>query len=192
MIKIPTLYLRDWDHPKKIVTPEINPECDWVFRGEGTATRKYDGTAMMFDGQSWWSRRVVKIGGQPPLGYMEVDEDKTTGTVYGWEPVEFSPFSKYVTEAFENLQVELCCEASDIDPGTYELIGPKVNGNPEGEWEGHRLINHDHAEEVWIFRGDFDIMREQILALRNNYGAEGVVWHHPDGRMAKLKWRDFG
>lgn len=22
-------------------------------------------------------------------------------------------------------------------------------------------------------------------------GVEGVVWHHPDGRMAKLKGRDF-
>jgi hypothetical protein len=21
---------------------------------------------------------------------------------------------------------------------------------------------------------------------------EGIVWHHPDGRMAKLKLRDFG
>lgn len=27
--------------------------------------------------------------------------------------------------------------------------------------------------------------------LMGERGVEGVVWHHPDGRMAKLKVRDF-
>lgn len=31
----------------------------------------------------------------------------------------------------------------------------------------------------------------EIVFLGEQCGYEGVVWHHPDGRMAKLKARDF-
>ena len=34
----------------------------------------------------------------------------------------------------------------------------------------------------------FDTLRE---ALTGDFRFEGIVWHHPDGRMAKLKRRDF-
>jgi hypothetical protein len=35
---------------------------------------------------------------------------------------------------------------------------------------------------------DYEGLRIWLLA-RPQY--EGIVWHHPDGRMAKLKRRDF-
>ena len=34
----------------------------------------------------------------------------------------------------------------------------------------------------------FDGIRDYLRA----HDMEGVVWHHPDGRMAKIKARDFG
>lgn len=30
-----------------------------------------------------------------------------------------------------------------------------------------------------------------VIALCREWGWEGTVWHHPDGRMAKLKVRDY-
>lgn len=32
---------------------------------------------------------------------------------------------------------------------------------------------------------------EHIARWAGERGWEGIVWHHPDGRMAKLKARDF-
>jgi hypothetical protein len=37
----------------------------------------------------------------------------------------------------------------------------------------------------------FDGIRSTVLALAAIDGCEGVVWHHTDGRMAKIKARDF-
>lgn len=70
--------------------------------------------------------------------------------------------------------------------GTYELIGPKLNGNPEGEPE-HVLIRHDDAHWLPTAPRDYDGLRVWLLG----HVYEGIVWHHPDGRMAKLKRRDF-
>ncbi|WP_328535022.1 DUF5565 family protein [Micromonospora zamorensis] len=75
---------------------------------------------------------------------------------------------------------------------TYELVGPKVNGNPE-QVAGHQLIRHgfctsgddDELEKAPL---DHDGLRAWLLAHPD---WEGVVWHHPDGRMGKLKRRDF-
>jgi hypothetical protein len=35
---------------------------------------------------------------------------------------------------------------------------------------------------------DFDGLREYLAGK----DIEGIVWHHSDGRMAKIKLRDFG
>ncbi len=71
-------------------------------------------------------------------------------------------------------------------PGTYELCGPKVNGDPE-QLGVHRLVRHATAEEFGGVPRDFDGLMTWLLAHPE---FEGVVWHHPDGRMAKLKYRD--
>ena len=73
--------------------------------------------------------------------------------------------------------------------GTYELCGPKVNGNPEG-YERHTLVRHDVAERLDASDLSFDGLA-RVMALLGDRGIEGLVWHHPDGRMAKLKVRDF-
>lgn len=185
MQKIPTLFRRDPDDMKRVLR-EVNPECQWVLDGEGEPTRKYDGTCVMLDAAgAWWARREVKPGKTPPPNFRPVTTDEVTGKTMGWEPIEQSAFVKAWREAFEG------------DPrhdgigggyayGTYELIGPKVNGNPERA-DAHRLVLHDTAEVLDTPR-DFDGLREWLLA-HPQY--EGIVWHHPDGRMAKLKRRDF-
>jgi Family of unknown function (DUF5565) len=158
------------------VTSEPNPECGWVFAGEGVPTRKYDGTCVMYDGDSWWARREIKPGKQPPPGFVEVAHDEATGKTVGWEPAGRSSFEKYLTEAIGD---------REWSSGTFELIGPKVNGNPE-QSAGHSLVRHG-ADDLGDVPRDFT----GLSAWLHAHPWEGIVWHHPDGRMAKLKRRDI-
>ena len=177
MKKIPTIFARDFEGDPSRVLPLQNPDCAWVFDGEGTATRKFDGTCCMFDGQAWWKRREVKPGKAEPDGFLLADEDSTTGKRVGWMPVD----------AADKWHLEAIAAMSDQPaPGTYELCGPKVQGNPEA-FSGHVLVAHAAAEECDCPR-DFDGLKDWLSACP----FEGVVFHHPDGRMAKIKRRDFG
>lgn len=179
MKKIPTCFERDWNGDRSRVTPEVHPDCEWVLAGEGIPTRKYDGTCVMFDGTSWWARREVKEGKQPPGNFRLEDHDETTGKSIGWEPIEQSPFAKFFAEALK---------LDDWWPeGTYELVGPKVQGNPE-QYPVHSLVHHATAEEFSVE----DRSYESIRAALELQDVEGFVFHHPDGRMAKIKKRDFG
>lgn len=188
MKKIPTLFVRDFTEPSKgrYVTEEVTPGCEWVLAGEGVPTRKYDGTCVMFDGK-WWARREVKMGAPQPYGYVPVDEDPVTGKLMGWEPVEQSGFAKFFTEAHDNYLTE----ADGVEPpyGTYELCGPKIQRNPEG-YEKHVLISHEFADRLSFVE---EVVPNFTWATQcmPNCPFEGIVWHHPDGRMAKLKVRDF-
>jgi hypothetical protein len=192
--KIPTLFRRDPEDMRRVL-PEVTPGCEWVMAGEGTPTRKYDGTCVMFDGEHWFARREVKQGKAAPPGFQAIEMDEVTGKTVGWEPIEQSGYARWQAEAVREAN-EAADEAERSEPwpvGTYELIGPKVNGNPEHE-EGHVLITHRFAEEVFVgppAAYSYDLLRQEVVNLRDVYGAEGVVWHHPDGRMAKLKARDF-
>ena len=68
MKKIPTVFARDPETNLRYVKDEVTPGCEWVFAGEGVATRKYDGTCVMFDGDGWWARRQRALGYQPARG----------------------------------------------------------------------------------------------------------------------------
>ena len=181
MQKIPTIFERDWEGDKSRVLDQIVPGCEWVFEGEGKATRKYDGTCMMYDGK-WWARREVKDGKTAPPGFVSIGHDHLTLKNVGWQPIEDAPFAKFAAEAI--------AAKPDFawDHGTYELIGPKVNKNPEKVPE-HRLIFHLDAEVFEVPIRNFAQIRDTI----DVNGIEGLVFHHEDGRrMAKIKGRDFG
>ncbi len=194
MRKIPTLFSRDPEDLRHL-TREVNPACQWVFDGEGTPTRKYDGTCVMYDGEVWWARREVKPGKQPPPGYRPAQTDPVTGKTMGWEPMAQSSYAKYHAEALE-------AEYSPVDEGaawgvpqigaTYELVGPKINGNPENLKE-HLLIRHGYKAAVDWFALQSLVLDYDSLAdwLAAHPTWEGIVWHHRDGRMAKIKGRDF-
>ena len=188
MKKIPTLFVRDFEGSKgRYVTDELVPGLEWVLAGEGVATRKYDGTCVLIrrDGMAVkaFARREVKAGKEPPPGFVLIETDDTTGKTVGWEPAEQSGFAKYIAEAI----------TGDEMPGTYELVGPKVQGNPEG-YDTHTLLAHADAETM---EQEPNVAADapggvlNLIAVAREYGWEGIVWHHPDGRMAKLKVRDF-
>lgn len=180
MKKIPTLFKRDPDDMRRVL-PEVTHGCEWVLAGEGVATRKYDGTCVMFDDRLlWWARREVKPGRPIPDDFQEVDLDEVTGKRQGWVPISVSGFQKFADEALR--------ADGPLAPGTYELCGPKINGNPEG-FDRHHLISHREADRYPAMNCPlgYDELAEVLSALP----WEGIVWHHPDGRMAKLKRRDF-
>lgn len=195
MRKIPTLFQRD-PSDRRYLLPEVHPGCQWVLDGEGAPTRKYDGTCVMFDGVSWWARREVKQGKTPWGVFVPVMTDEATGKAVGWEPIAQSPFAKFLGQAV------IAVEEDSPQPvtwkeGTYELVGPKVNGNPERR-PVHTLLRHADAEVLGLdieplpVPADvaYGLLGPALLHLRDK-GVEGIVWHHPDGRMAKLKGRDF-
>lgn len=183
MKKIPTLFVRDWNGDRRYVTREVTPGCEWVIDGKGTPTRKYDGTCVMFDGERWWARREVKKDKLPPPNFIEVEHDAETGKTIGWGPIGDSPFNKYHEEAIMNMGGTY---DTGWPVGTYELIGPSINGNPEN-WEEHFLMFHSFAASLPEAPRTFD----GLAAWLHHMPYEGVVWHHPDGRMVKIKKRDF-
>lgn len=183
MRKIPTLFVRD-EEDRRYVTEQINPGCEWVLAGEGVPTRKFDGTCVMLDADGrWWARREVKPGKQAPPNFIAMEHDETTDKTVGWEPMEQSSFARWHAEAVAN------CGPKLGGPGTYELLGPKVNGNPE-RYDVHWLAKHEYAEPVPVPDLSFEGIRKTVLDLGER-GFEGIVWHHPDGRMVKIKARDF-
>lgn len=193
MQKIPTIYVRNADDPSRL-TRTIHPDCQWVFDGEGVPTRKYDGTCVMLDENGkWWARREVKPGKPFPAVFRAVDKDEVTGKVQGWEPIERSPWAKQWQDAIEHdedfWEEVVVLEGEDSDVGTYELCGPKINHNPE-KFDHHVLCPHRYAEELKIPSDAYSPI--EMVKAATALGWEGIVWHHSDGRMAKLKARDLG
>jgi hypothetical protein len=175
MRKIPTVFERDWDGDRSRVIDRVNPAAQWVFDGEGVATIKLDGTCCMVRDGKLYARREVRSGKPDPDGFELSEHDKTTDKRVGWVQIDGSPEWRRHAEAFDG----------KLPDGTYELVGPKVQGNPEGFSE-HRLVPHG-AEKV-----DAPSSFNELRSYLDGKDIEGLVWHHPDGRMAKIKLRDFG
>lgn len=184
MKKIPTVFKRDPENMKRVL-PEINSGCEWVLADEGRPTRKFDGTCMKKEAGTWWARREVKPGKVAPSDFVAEETDPNTDKTVGWIPVETSAFVKFWSDALD-------CHGDDLPDDTYELIGPCINGNPENI-DHHCLVPHGAQEIDFHFTGDpasaYDYFKSVLTDEKFQY--EGIVWHHPDGRMAKLKVRDF-
>lgn len=184
MRKIPTLFERDPFDRSRVLPVRVTAGCEWVMRGEGVPTRKFDGVCVMFDGSAWWARREVKPDKTEPPGFREVQADPVTGKRVGWEPIEQSSFARFHDEAL----ADPTWHVGQLTPGTYELVGPRINRNPE-RLTGHTLIRHG----IDVFDGITD--PELLIAECVFQGWEGVVWWRypddPDCEKAKLKVRDM-
>lgn len=176
MKKIISLFQRNHATDRK-VRNEVVPGAEWVLEGEGIATRKWDGTCCMIRDGLLFKRYDVKNGKTPPAGFEPAqDPDPVTGHWPGWLPVGDGPEDRWHREAFE---------VYSLEDGTYELVGPKINGNPEN-YSFHVLLPHG----LHLVPNDlrtFDTIREYLRTA----AIEGIVWHHPDGRMVKIKAKDF-
>lgn len=186
MQKIISLFQRNYDGDR-LVRDEVVPGAEWVLAGEGIATRKMDGTCCLVRGGKLFKRYEVKKGGKAPPDFEPASEvDSNTGKQQGWVPVKNIPDDRWHHEAFGG-DWQACCDVGGwLLDGTYELCGPKVQGNPEGETR-HVLFAHGAIRLDDVPR-DFDGIREYL----RSHDIEGIVWHHDDGRMVKVKGKDFG
>jgi hypothetical protein len=180
MKKIVSLFKRDYSGTRQVYD-EVVEGAEWVIAGEGVATRKWDGTSCLVRDGKLYKRYDAKHGKTPPPGFEPAQEpDEQTGHWPGWVPVGIGREDMVHRDTF------LRCDS--FPDGTYELCGPKINGNNE-RLKVHQLYPHG------LFRCD-DAPRT-FAELRAWFDTgdgviEGVVWHHPDGRMVKIKRRDFG
>jgi len=177
MKKMKTVFIIDRNNGSVAIN-EVMPGNEWVIAGEGFATRKVDGTSCLVRDGKLFKRFDAKNGKNPPEGWEPCEDkpDEKTGHFPGWVPVGNGPEDKFHNEAFAK---------GTFVNGTYELVGPKVNGNKEG------LTSHElwkHGSIVLEVKRTFEDIREW---LSNNI-VEGIVFHHPDGRMAKIRRKDFG
>lgn len=186
MKKIISLFQRNYDGDR-LVRNEVVPGAEWVLAGEGVATRKFDGTCCMVRDSKLFKRYEVKPGGKAPENFEPANEvDENTGKQQGWVPVGDGPEDRWHREAFDG---GLDWHGEPFHDGTYELLGPKIQGNPDHS-KYHALIRHGSVECYPIGQParDFDSIRDYLASK----DMEGIVWHHPDGRMVKIKAKDFG
>jgi hypothetical protein len=177
--KIPTMFERDWNGDRSRVVNQPHTDCAWVFAGEGKATRKLDGTCCLVRDGRLFKRRELRKGDTAPAEFEQADFDEETGKTVGWVPVSDGPEDRYHREAWAFV-------SGACPDGTYELVGPKIQGNPEGR-DCHMLSPHG-LHEMKDAPRTFDELKEWLPSQ----DIEGIVFHHPDGRMAKIKLRDFG
>ena len=177
MEKIISLFQRNYetDH---LVRNECVPGAEWVLSGEGSPTVKLDGMCCMVRDGKLFKRYEARQGKEKPADFeVATGFDPVTGKQQGWRPVTDGPEDRWHREAL----------VDGMPPdGAYELVGPKVQGNPEG-YGYHILIRHGSVPIEEDPR-NFDSIRDHLASA----GVEGIVWHHQDGRMVKIKARDFG
>jgi hypothetical protein len=195
MQKIISLFQRNYD-TDGMVRDELVPGAEWVIAGEGVATRKWDGTCCMIRGGKLYKRYDAKNGKTPPPGFEPAQEpDPKTGHWPGWLLVEDEPECRWHREAEVMLNWPHDCqdgrfvtvEVKDAPDGTYELVGPKIQGNPANFTE-HVLLRHGQVVLADVPR-DFAGLKAWFEGDEDE--VEGIVWHHPDGRMVKIKRKDF-
>lgn len=181
MKKMPCVFQRTFpaDRSERECLDAVTPGCEWVLAGEGVASRKWDGSACAVIEGAFFARYDAKRGKTPPPGALPCDPapDPITGHWPHWVRVEDQPQFKYHREAF--------LRAFPLADGTYELVGPAVNANNDRRPE-HALIRHGadlHPEAPRTHSG----LKEYLSRL----DVEGLVFAHPDGRMAKIRRADF-
>jgi hypothetical protein len=178
VIKIPTIFVRDMSKQPTLVLNAWVAGTEWVRDGEGIATRKYDGTSCLVRNRKLYKRRELRQNDAVPPDFESLGFDENTGKTVGWVPIGDGPEDRWHREAWGDVH--------NFVDGTYELMGPKIQGNKDGFIE-HMLIPHGCnriAEVPRTFEGLKGWLAANVV--------EGVVWHHSDGRMAKIKRRDFG
>ena len=179
MKKTSSLFQRNYETDRQ-VRDEIVPGAEWVAAGEGIATQKLDGTSCLVRAGRLYKRHDAKAGKTPPPGFAAAQEpDPKTGHWPGWVPVGEETADRWHRAAWAAM-------SPPIADGTYELCGPKIQGNPENLAE-HTLLRHGAILLPEVPR-TFAALRDWL----ETHNVEGVVWHHPDGRMVKIKARDFG
>jgi hypothetical protein len=183
MEKIPTIFDRGDDF--KVVN-KPRKGCEWVFAGEGRATEKIDGTNV---------RLTVRVGKVVRVEKRRnpTKQQKQQGIIDGWyvDADEYGKDDKWIFEAVKGTDVAGWPDGEH----SVEALGPSIQGNPLG-LPTHRCVPFNL--EIPVYENvprSYDGLREFLTNVDSRFSpghpAEGIVFHHPDGRRAKIKRKDF-
>ncbi|HYP99400.1 MAG TPA: hypothetical protein VER96_12085 [Polyangiaceae bacterium] len=183
MEKIPTIFDRGDDFR---VTPKPRAGCEWVFAGEGRATEKIDGMNIRITVRAGHVVRIEKRRNPSKL-------QKQQGIIDGWyvDTDEHGKEDKWLLEAVRGTDV------SGWPDGEHsaEAVGPHVQGNPLGLSQHLCIPFNLEIPSYDDIPRTFDSLQAHLATLQSKYApghlAEGIVFHHPDGRRAKIKRKDF-
>lgn len=188
MNKIETIFDRD---ERFKVTPKIRAGTEWVFAGEGIATEKLDGMNINLTIQSG---KVIKVEKRRNPSKV----DKALGVEPGYiEAHREDPGDQHIFKAVDNTEFVEWPDGS----WSCEAVGPKIQGNPLGltgpECVAFSLITKGFYSQMIIpdVPRTFDGLKQFLADFESRFSpghkGEGIVFHHPDGRMAKIKAKDF-
>lgn len=180
--KMKTLFKREFkDNKIEKCLNEVEPECEWVLKGEGYATEKLDGTCTLIQNGKIYRRYDYKPGRILPKGAIPCQEkpDPITGHFPHWLLCsENNKNDKYHIEALK--------KQKELENGTYELVGIHFNANPYN-LNTDVLIKHGSKILENVPR-TYNGIKEY---LENHY-IEGIVFYRENGEMCKIKRSDFG
>lgn len=189
MKKIPSLFQRPHDDPERLVIDQVTPGCEWVLKGEGVATAKLDGSACAVINGILYKRydnsrlkgRDTRVQRTAPLDdWIHCQDTNEKGKFIYWIPIKNKDYYHQIAWAWAQ---------GDLSDGTYELVGPDVQDNPH-KFLYNCLIKHGAIQISCKYDlSSYDAIRK-FLEQDTDY--EGIVWHHPDGRMAKITKKKFG
>lgn len=176
------------------VDDRVNDDFEWVFEDDSV-------------------KAVEKLDGENVAVY--VDTDGVVSEIYTREGNLVKPFetqneahiSKGVIDAFERGWVDRYLEPETLHYG--ELVGPQVKENPY-DLDQHMWVPFEYARENLYYKswGDYPKTFETISGwfesgliplfysrihdipfddLGDSAYVEGIVFTHPDGRVAKLR-----
>ena len=183
MEKIPTIFERGDDF-KVVDSPREG--CEWVFSGEGAATEKLDGTNIRITTRIGEIVRVEKRRNPSKL-------QKKKGIVDGWyvDADEYANSDRWIYDAAHHTDTQ------DWKDGEHacEAIGPSIQGNPLG-LDSHICVPFNlSVPDFGAVPRSYAGLKSLLAQLESRYApghlAEGIVFHHPDGRRAKIKTKDF-
>lgn len=195
MRKIPTLFERVFDGHKIVdILPNVTPGMEWVLKGEGKATVKWDGSCCAIIDGEFYRRYDAKNGKPVPEGAIKCQEeaDPITGHLPCWVKCDRNnPDDRWYWKAYDNKVTfesyhPLGHHTDKLEDGTYEAIGKHFRNNPYSR-ETDILVRHGTVEMA-NFPRTFEGMREY---LKNNY-MEGVVFWKDGQPQCKIKRSDFG
>lgn len=192
MQKILTIFDRDWDGNRGVIDkPAQELEFfDFDLLKTGVATEKVDGTNVRVTVRNHTCVRLEKRRNPSKI-------QKQKGIIDPWyvDADEFDPQDKYLYEAVKGTDFQYIWEGE----WSAEAIGPKIQGNPLA-LKNHTLIVFSllvHREIIEF--NDVPItfaelrawLPKQMSCLNPERPIEGIVWHMPDGKMFKIKTKDF-
>lgn len=182
MKKIETIFDRGDDF-KVIDKPREG--CEWVFAGEGVVTEKLDGTNVRLTVEKG---KIVHVEKRRNPSKAEKAQGVEPGYV---DASRDDPSDKHIFRATDNTNV------SNQPDGLHEAeaVGPKIQGNSLGldqtacyPFMSMPVILPDMPRN---FQAISDYVCNLDSVFNPEHKAEGIVFHHPDGRMAKIKRKDF-